>query len=268
MNRKRSLTWGWLVGPLLALSLFLGGTALAADGRLIAAAGEVTVERPERGGPRSVAAEVGFELQAGDTIRTGPDGRAQLRLNDGAIFSLQPRTVFRIDEYRFDAERQRGFFSLLRGALRTATGQIGKRDRDDYRLQTPTATVGIRGTQYLAQETVCDPGCWPGERAGLHVSVTEGRIAVTNDFGSIEIGAGEAAEVAPAAPPRRAALPPRLPPQQMLPPGRVDSDKPGTKTGPVLAGQPPVDHPAIADSTPGWAAPGPRDGETARCQAS
>jgi len=237
MNRKRSLTWGWLVGPLLALSLFLGGTALAADGRLIAAAGEVTVERPERGGPRSVAAEVGFELQAGDTIRTGPDGRAQLRLNDGAIFSLQPRTVFRIDEYRFDAERQRGFFSLLRGALRTASGQIGKRDRDDYRLRTPTATVGIRGTQYMAEETVCDPGCWPGSRPGLHVSVTEGRIAVTNDFGTLEIGAGEAARVEPAAPPRRAALPPRLPPREMLAADEKDSDQAGTDASPTLVAQ-------------------------------
>src|SRR5690606_9911321 len=184
------------------------------------------------------------------------------------IFSLQPRTVFRIDDYQFDAQEQRGFFSLLRGALRTATGQIGKRDRDDYRLQTPTATVGIRGTQYLAQETVCDPGCWPGERAGLHVSVTEGRIAVTNDFGSIEIGAGEAAEVAPAAPPRRAALPPRLPPQQMLAAGQDESDEPGTETGPVLVAQATDDRADSGESTPGSAGASARERETAPVQVS
>src|SRR5690606_37824166 len=182
MNRNRSTLPGGLASLLLALALVFAGPALAADGRLLAAAGEVTVDRPEPGGTRSITAEAGFELQAGDTIRTGAGGRAQLRLSDGAIFSLQPRTVFRIDEYRFDTGQQRGFFSLLRGALRTASGQIGKRDRDDYRLQTPTATVGIRGTQYMAEETVCDPGCWPGDRAGLHVSVTEGRIAVAHDF--------------------------------------------------------------------------------------
>jgi hypothetical protein len=239
MSRNRSIMRVGLASLLLVLATLLAGPAQAADGRLLAAAGEVTVDRPEAGGLRSIPVDAGFELQSGDTIRTGAQGRAQIRLSDGAIFSLQPRTVFRIDEYRFDAQEQRGFFSLLRGALRTATGRIGKRDHDDYRLQTPTATVGIRGTQYMAQETVCDPGCWPGDRAGLHVSVTEGRIAVTNDFGSIEIGAGEAARVAPASAPRRAALPPQLPPQQMLADGEDDSsdgDSAGSSSGPVAQG--------------------------------
>src|SRR5690606_34976850 len=141
MNRRSStIMQGALASLLLVFVVLFAGPALAADGRVLAAAGEVTVDRPEAAGLQSVAAKAGFELRAGDTIRTGAEGRAQIRLNDGAIFSLQPRTVFRIDEYRFDAQEQRGFFSLLRGALRTATGQIGKRDRDDYRLQTPTAT--------------------------------------------------------------------------------------------------------------------------------
>ena len=60
------------------------------------------------------------ELFANDLVITGADGRAQIRFTDGAIVSLQPRTEFRIDEYRFDAQAQRGVFTLLRGALRTA----------------------------------------------------------------------------------------------------------------------------------------------------
>ena len=235
MSRNQSILQEGLASLLLVFALFFAGSALAADGRLLAAAGEVTVDRPGADEPRSIPADAGFELLAGDTIRTGANGRAQIRLADGSIFSLQPRTVFRIDEFRFDADEQRGFFSLLRGALRTATGQIGKRDRDDYRLQTPTATVGIRGTQYLAQETVCDPGCWPGDRAGLHVAVTEGRIAVSNDLGSIEIGPGEAVRVAPAAAPRRAGLPPRLPPRQML--ATDDEPDEGDDTAPTLVAQ-------------------------------
>ncbi|MCZ7561311.1 MAG: FecR family protein [Burkholderiaceae bacterium] len=164
--------------------------AVAADGRALVASGGVTVQRGAAA-PTPVAA--GAEFESGDVIRTGADGRVQIRFTDGAIFSLQPGTAFRIDEYRFDGPSQRGFFFLVRGALRTISGAIGKRNHDDYRMQTPTATVGVRGTEYVAEQTVCDPRCAPGPREGLRVSVTRGRIVVATRGGAVEVGEGESA---------------------------------------------------------------------------
>ena len=63
----------------------------------------------------------GHTVQTGDTIITGYDGRAQIRFSDGSLVSLQPRTEFRIDRYRYDTADQRGFFSLAAGAIRTAS---------------------------------------------------------------------------------------------------------------------------------------------------
>ena len=57
----------------------------------------------------------GATVGEGDTVDTGP-GRAQLRFTDGAYVSLQPRSKFRIDAYRFEGRtdgNERGFFSLL-----------------------------------------------------------------------------------------------------------------------------------------------------------
>jgi hypothetical protein len=166
---------------------------LASDGTLLLVSGRVEIVRPAAGGASTtLAPATGDAVAAGDSITTGDDGRVQIRFNDGSVISLQPKTRFGIDEFAFDANSQRGFFRLVHGALRTVTGAIGKRNTDDYRLITPTATVGIRGTEYVAEETVCDPDCSPGRSAGLRVAVSEGRVVVTNRADSVEVPAGSA----------------------------------------------------------------------------
>jgi hypothetical protein len=151
-------------------------------------------------------------IRSGDRIRTGPDGRVQLRFADGALMSIQPGSDFRIEAYAFDAVRQRSFFELMQGSVRAVSGSIGRRDRDDYRLKTPTATIGIRGTEFTVDEALCpSTGCVAGTTAGLTVTVIAGRVSVTNEAGSIEVPAGvtlrvrdaRTAPALPSAPPRR-----------------------------------------------------------------
>lgn len=163
-------------------------------GRILFAAGSVFVE-DQRGAASRIPLRSNDTVVRGQTVVTGKDGRVQLQLTDGSLFSLQPNTQFRIDEYVFSAREQRGFFSLLRGALRTSSGAIGKRNPEDYRLKTPSGTVGIRGTVYLAEETVCDPTCSPGLSAGLRVQVQEGRVLVSNNAGERLVNTGEGALV-------------------------------------------------------------------------
>lgn len=74
----------------------------------------------------------GAKVVSGETVRTG-EGRAQLRFDDGAIISLQPNTEFRIDSYHFSGQpdgKEQGFFTLLKGGLRTLTGLVGRFNRD------------------------------------------------------------------------------------------------------------------------------------------
>ncbi len=182
-----------LTGCVLFLS---AASAMAADAVVIALSGSVSADRTMPGGSiESRTLRARAEVSQGDLVRTGKDGRAQLRFSDGGLVSLQPDTEFRIDEYQFAGDHQRALFTLLRGALRTATGAVGKRNRDDYRLRTPTATVGIRGTEYLAEQTICNPVCSPGPSAGLRVSVTHGLIAVMTPVASLDVGVGQSALV-------------------------------------------------------------------------
>ncbi len=204
--------------------------AAAADGRALVVAGRVMLERTAPGAFSVTALAVGDDIRSGDLIRTGSDGRIQIRFSDGAIVSLQPGTDFRIDDYRFERDRRRAFFYLLRGALRTLTGAIGKTNHDEYRMKTPTATVGVRGTEYVAEQTVCDPRCAPGPRAGLRVTVTTGRIVLLTDAGEIEVGTGQSAAAENVdAPPQRIEQGPVLPPISLSQPRERAAG--GTTTG-------------------------------------
>src|SRR6266702_4278726 len=106
----------WITGACLALAPCIAAAAPAA--RVEFVTGSVSATAPT-GQTRLLAK--GAEVDRGDTVTTR-DGRAQLRFSDGAYVSLQPQTLFRIDQYRYDGKSdgsERGFFSLLKGGLRT-----------------------------------------------------------------------------------------------------------------------------------------------------
>jgi hypothetical protein len=132
----------------------------------------------------------GAEFYSGETIDTA-DGRVQLRFLDGASMSLQPATRFRIEDFRFVAQDgkagadDRGIFSLIKGGFRTITGLIGKQRREQYRVDTVVATIGIRGTDYSAQL---------GD-AGLSVSTFGGLVEVCSGAGCVQVGPGDTAVV-------------------------------------------------------------------------
>jgi hypothetical protein len=164
-----------------------------ADGNFNAA--EVTLSEGEtmliRGVSFSTPVRRDVPIRSGDRIRTGRDGRVQLRFADGAQMSILAGSEFTVDSYVFDQTRQRSFFALIKGSVRVISGRIGKRDPQDWRLTTPTATIGIRGTEFTVDQTVCPPsGCTDGLVAGLKVAVIAGRVAVTNLAGTVEVPAG------------------------------------------------------------------------------
>ncbi|AXQ29784.1 hypothetical protein D0B54_14355 [Solimonas sp. K1W22B-7] len=91
------------------------------------------------------------------------------------------------------APGSRAFFKLLKGGFRAVSGLIGKVDRNEYRVSTPVATIGIRGTDYLL--VLCDEKCrtdpvvgdtvpeGSAVDGGLIVGVVSGGVAVLNNEG-------------------------------------------------------------------------------------
>lgn len=134
---------------------------------------------------------------AGDTVVTRDSSVIRLQFVDGAVFSVGSNSRFRIDDYAYNEEPEartsmtfRSRLSLLLGAVSGISGEIGSDARDDYRVETPLSTIGLRGTEYTARH--CEESC--GDFLGSSVAVTEGAVALANAAGERELEQGEFAQ--------------------------------------------------------------------------
>src|SRR4051812_39795319 len=224
---------------LAVISTAFAGEAAAVAGWVDFASGAATVSDAQG---RQRAVSKGDNLDKGDTVRTGDNGRTQIRFTDGAYVSLQPNTEFAIKDYNFEGKvdgSERGFFSLARGAMRTVTGLIGRVNRNRYQVSTPTATIGIRGTGGLISI---------GSDGSTLVTGTSGIWTLTNPSGTIDVPAGVSAKApsAPSQPPQQTtekpSTGPTQPPTTQLPYAQADQrTSTGTSaslTNPVLVSGP------------------------------
>jgi len=124
----------------------------------------------------------GQEIAPGRTIQTGPGAQVVLRFADGQRIVLNENTDFRIVDYRYaeaDPKADRSVFDLLKGGARFVSGLLGQRSRNAWQVRAPQATIGIRGTDFMA--VIVNP---------LYLSVTAGSIASSNAAGTVAFGAG------------------------------------------------------------------------------
>ncbi len=188
--------WCRLTGHLLP-SLGLAVLILTTSGNATAAAragtvkhfiGNATAASPE-GEVRSLSR--GSAIYSEEVLSTGPNSYLRVKYSDGAFMMLRPNTRFLIEKYVHTekAEENRGFFSLLKGGLRTVSGLIGKLRKRNFRLTTPVATIGIRGTDFDTR--VCAGDCLdvdPPPADGLYVGLNHNEgIVVINAGGTLEI---------------------------------------------------------------------------------
>lgn len=111
--------------------------------------GEVQVQRQEQ----KLAAKVGDKLYAGDRIVTADAAAVGITLRDDTLMSLGPKTNFVLEEFRFNESSGEGSVAVrvAKGTLRYVSGLIGKRAPERQQIATPTATIGIRGTDFIVE---------------------------------------------------------------------------------------------------------------------
>lgn len=129
----------------------------------------------------------GLKLHNGETLNTGSSGFALIRLKDGTSMTLRPKTSFKIVNVDVRKGKENAFMSLLRGGFRAITGFISKRNSNAFRVNTPVATIGIRGTEFDAR--LCEGDECASENQALgktpqHESKVIGRIALLRGKGS------------------------------------------------------------------------------------
>lgn len=108
----------------------------------------------EDGNP--VALARGAQVRVGDVIQTELGGHVHLRFLDGGRISVRPSSRLQIDSYGYspgDAQASAIKFRLEEGVVRSITGEWGAAARDRFRLNTPVAAIGVKGTDFVVKAT-------------------------------------------------------------------------------------------------------------------
>jgi hypothetical protein len=140
------------------------------------------------------ALAVKTEVFQGDKITTGNDTELLLRMTDGAVLAVRPNTDLTVTEYHFnhkDSSSDNVLVKLLKGGFRAVTGVIGKKNPQKVKFNTPTATIGVRGTDF---EVAVLEDNKKGAEAGTYNKVFQGATYIENNQGSrVEVGPNQAA---------------------------------------------------------------------------
>ena len=155
----------------------------------------------------------GDNLYEGDTVATPANSNVQIRMIDDSIIWVRPDSRFKIERYQSDqhgARKNEATLRLLSGTMRQLTGAIGKASPTDYKLSTPNATIGIRGTEfdasYLSPQAAAQANTPPGTYNRVYVGTTvlegpAGQVTLNKDeAGFMGLGAGDKPQVLPRIP--------------------------------------------------------------------
>lgn len=188
-SRKPNSLLANLRSFLLFCCIFLLGTfatqasanqafAEEAAGRIIMARGEV-IAVSENGAIRNLQRR--DSIFNHEIIRTGNNSKVQIRFIDNALLALKANSELKIQTYVFsdkNSEENKVIMDLVTGGFRTLTGKIGKGNKAAYKIHTPAASIGIRGTLYEILLT----------NDGLLAAVWKGGISIETQQGQFDLG--------------------------------------------------------------------------------
>lgn len=134
------------------------------------------------------ALRVGDPVFEKDRLNTGISTYLVVAFNDRSRMTMTSNSELVIRAHRYLPDKpadNNAVLDFIRGGLRLVSGVIGKLNRDAYRITTPTATIGIRGTGF---DLLCRGQCGEGQTggdSGLYARVWEGAIELKTDNDSL-----------------------------------------------------------------------------------
>ena len=107
-------------------------------------------------GSRQQAVAPGTEIHATDRIVTEANGHVHIRFVDQALVSVRPDSRLEIVQYDYNADQPTNSaikLNLEEGITRSISGHGASSARDRFRLNTPIAAIGVRGTDFVVSAT-------------------------------------------------------------------------------------------------------------------
>ena len=143
---------------IVSLASMLVAPAVAQEdsvGMVVASRGEVIAL--SNGGSRLL--KQGEFIHVNDEIITSNRSFAVLQFEDGAKVTVRPDSTIIIEQYLYNGDAEdAATLSLVEGGLRVITGAMAKSNPENYKVRTPVALMGVRGTEFsimLCGDQIC-----------------------------------------------------------------------------------------------------------------
>ncbi|MCZ2439013.1 MAG: FecR domain-containing protein [Burkholderiales bacterium] len=131
---------------------------------------------------RSETLRRGAPIVVGDRVQTGSNGHVHVRFIDNGVVSVRPQSVLQVQSYHYDARNpavNEVRLRLEQGATRSISGAATEVDKSRFRLNTPIAAIGVRGTDFIVRS----------DDRGVQATVADGAIVVSPLSGECLAGA-------------------------------------------------------------------------------
>ncbi len=170
-------------------------------GRVVWIKGALQAQQPNKETRNLVKMSV---LYLHDILITDAKSQAEIVFTDNTLITFYPSSKMSIDKYVYKKKPENGsagseVTNLIEGGFRTITGLIAKTNNSDYQVNTPVATIGVRGTDYavrlqnghLYAAWYTGKPCLTSKPADKNQKGTELCLDSTNQYGEVP-GAGQA----------------------------------------------------------------------------
>ena len=129
------------------LILFVATTSASEIGEISELRGNGEITRVDSS--ETLTAELNSDIFSYDDVRTG-NGRMAIQFVDDSILKLTEHSKVVIDKFIFDPDPSKSqmAFNMASGTARFITGKLGMINKENISITTPTATIGIRGTDF------------------------------------------------------------------------------------------------------------------------
>ena len=170
---------------LLTLTILPLKSSLASIGEVTQSEGSGVIDRKD--GDKGIVVEKELDVFSYDTVKTG-NGKVGIEFIDATRVDVTQHSKLIIDEFVYDPNTKTGKLSLKAklGTVRYASGQIAKNSATNVKITTPTATIGVRGTDFTmtidevgSSTIILLPSC------DTNGSCFVGEISVESDAGQV-----------------------------------------------------------------------------------
>lgn len=159
-----------LISALGLLAAAQADTAVNVVGEATLVIGNAMLVSPDG---KQRAMDRGTEVRVGDRVETQAGGHVHLRFVDGGRISVRPVSRLVIESYAYSKDQPQlsGIkFRLDEGVIRSITGQWGEAAKERFRLNTPVAAIGVKGTDFVVRS----------EQTGTAATVFSGAIVLSS----------------------------------------------------------------------------------------